>query len=123
VIELRTAASLKVYRNQQGFLVSDLKDTVLLEKYTIRLPRSYHTVFYEHGKILMYNGITIEGQDIVITALRPSCLAKTQQAYLEWMTLPEVLGTFKEDRFDIFKTSFRVTAASTQNILPRFGDL
>lgn len=117
-IEIRTAEMLKVCPNKQGFLVSDLKDTTLLQRYTVTLPDHYRELFRRDTAISMYVCITAEGQDIVITAMRPRDSSKTPE--MEWMTLPEILGTFGGDSLEIFKTSIQVTAASRQGMIPCF---
>jgi hypothetical protein len=116
--EIRTADILKVSRNPLGFQVSDISDTTLLQRYSVTFPDHYRQLFRQHATISMYVCITAEGQDISLTVLRPTDPSKIPS--IEWMTLPEVLGTYTADCLEIFKTSIQVTAASKQGIVPRF---
>jgi hypothetical protein len=115
-LEIRTADILKLYRNKQGFQVSDLANTIVLQRYHVSLPDHYRELFRQHSEIPMYVCITIKGQDIVLNALRPRDCRKTP--YIEWMTLPEIIGTYGADSIEIFKTSVQITAASRQGIVP-----
>jgi hypothetical protein len=117
-IEIRTADVLKAFRNKQGFQVSELGDTTLLQHYTVTLPDHYRDLFRRNTVIPMYVCITAKGQDIVLTALRPRHAGKIPD--IEWLTLPEVLGTYGSDSVEMFKTAVQVTAASRQCTVPSF---
>jgi hypothetical protein len=117
-MEIRTADMLKVYRNKQGFRVSDLSDTAVLRRYSVALPGHYRQLFEENTDVTMYVCVTAKGQDIVLTALRPRDASKTPG--IEWMTLPEALGTYGTESLEMFKTSVQVTAASRQGTIPCF---
>lgn len=64
----------------------------------------------------MHVCVSVRGQDILLTALRPHNLSVIEG--IDWMTLPEVLGTYSADRLDIFKTSVQITTAIKQSIAP-----
>ena len=93
-LELRTADMLNVSRNKQGFEVSDLDDTTLIS---------------------MYVCVSVMGQDILLTALRPRDLSIIEG--IDWMTLPEVPGTHNTDRLYVFKTSVQITTAECRTVL------
>jgi hypothetical protein len=115
-LELRTADMLNVSRNKQGFEVSDLDDTTLLHCYSVSLPHTYRELFRKQKTISMYVCVSVRGQDILLTALRPRDLSVIEG--IDWMTLPEVLGTYSADRLDVFKTSVQITTAIKQSVVP-----
>lgn len=117
-IEIRTADMLKVSDNKVGFQVSAVEDTTLLQRHSVTLPAHYRQLFQHNETISMYVCIVGKGQDIVLTALRPHDPSRIPD--IEWMTLPEILGTYGADAFEIFKTSIQVTAALRQGTIPCF---
>jgi hypothetical protein len=115
-LEVRTADPFRPLRNERGFPVSRLEHTVLLHQYSVTLPGSYRQLFRENGTLSMYVCITADVQDIVLTAIRPRGPSRIPD--IEWMTLPEILGTYGPDAVDVFRTSVHVTTAVQQGMLP-----
>ena len=122
-LTIRTAKTLKTRPNRDGFQVSKLEDTTLLRSYEVTLPSSYRELFQQRKELRMYNCIIGEGQDIVLFTIRPlDHLLKSDVKWpIEWMTLPELLGTFGESSFEIFRTSIKVTTAMKQQSASRSG--
>lgn len=122
-LTIRTAKTLKTRPNKDGFQVSKLEDTTLLRSYEVTLPSSYRELFKQRKELRMYNCIVGEGQDIVLFTIRPldHLLESDVEWPIEWMTLPELLGTFGESSFEIFRTSIKVTTAMKQRSARRSG--
>lgn len=113
-LEIRTADPLIPYPNKEGFLVSKLEDTMFLQEYVVRLPDDYRDLLRQEENTTLYICITAKGQDIVLSAIRarePSSIPD-----IEWLTLPEVRGTYSADLIDTFQTSVCVTAAVRQGM-------
>lgn len=115
-LEIRTANPFKPSKNERGFVIARLDDTVFLHRYNVRLSDSYKHLFRQEGSLSMYVCITAEGQDIVLTAIRPHDWSQIPD--IEWLTLPEILGTFGADSVETFQLSICVTAAVKQSTLP-----
>jgi hypothetical protein len=113
-IELRTSDELDTYQNKAGFLVSDISKTSVLQKHVVTLPSHYRKLLTERRSITMYVSVTCKGQDIVVNMIRPrgniDCLD------IDWLTLPELLGTYGEREFEIFRTSLQVTSCKLQTL-------
>lgn len=118
-LEIRTADPFMPLLNERGFLVSKMENTVFLHRCIVRLPDNYKELFRQQGGLSMYLCITAEGQDIVVTAMRPRDLLGVPD--IEWLTLSEILGTFGADSVETFKMSIHVTAAVRQGLIPYFN--
>ncbi|KAK7177698.1 hypothetical protein PSPO01_16254 [Paraphaeosphaeria sporulosa] len=113
-LEIRTTDKLKTHRNKAGFQVSKLSHTKTLRTCTVELPQHYHGLFAKSRSITMFISLTVVGQDIVLNALRPRDAELSRD--MEWLTLPEVLGTFGEESMEMFEVSAHVTAAVHQPV-------
>lgn len=113
-LEIRTADTLMTHKNKLGFKVSSLTNTKTLRTCTIKLPRQYHELFRRSKTVTMFMSLTVVGQDIVLNAVRPYDAELSRN--MEWLTLPEVLGTYGEDSVETFEVSAHVTAAVYQSV-------
>ena len=69
---------------------------------------------------LITSSLTVLGQDIMLNAIRPKGDAEEWHD-IQWLTLPEVLGTYGEDSVEMFETAVQVTSALQQKEIKEGG--
>lgn len=114
-LEIRTAKDLITSRNRVGFEVSRLDTTTVIHSYSVTLPRNYRKMFSNSRSIRMYVCIMVDGQNIKIRALRP--LDAVSIPDFEWLTYPEVVGTYGEASLEIYGDSFYAATPKRQRVI------